>query len=292
MKKIGIVTDSHSSISGKEGERLGIKILPMPFYIDNKCYYEDVDISRNEFFKKLAEGADVSTSQPSPESVMSIWDEALEEYEQILYLPISSALSGSCMTAQALAREDKYADKVYVVDNGRASTPLHRSVLDAIELIDEGYSAEEIQKILYEARDKMVIYIGVDTLDYLKKGGRVKPSVALIGNILNIKPVLKFDVGTLDMFQKTRGTSKMKKVMLDAVKQDLETTFKEWYDKKEVYLLAASSAGVDEAEKWVNEIREAFPGMEVLYDDLSLGICCHTGPGGLGIGISCKPKRS
>ena len=291
MRAIGVVTDSHSGIGRKEAEELGIYVLPMPFYIDGQCYYENITLSREEFFEKLDSGADISTSQPSPADVMGLWDRALKEYEKILYIPISSGLSGSCATAAALAREEPYEGRVLVVDNGRVSTPLHRSVLDCLELIGEGYPAETIREILEEARDKMVIYVGVDTLEHLKKGGRITPAAALLGSVLNIKPVLKFDVGILDSFKKCRGLVKAKKVRIEAMKQDLATRFKEWRDRVEVYLLAATSSSDEETGQWVREIREAFPGLTVMCDDLSLGVSCHIGHGGLGIGCSCRPRR-
>lgn len=291
MKKIGVVTDSHSSISQEMAKELGIYVLPMPFYFDEECFYENIDLSREEFFEKLKTNNKVSTSQPSPEEVMKIWDKALEEYEQILYIPISSGLSGSCSTATGLARDEDYEGKVFVVDNGRVSTPMHRSILDALELIKEGYEAPQIKKILEDARDKMVIYIAVETLEYLKKGGRVSATTAAIGSLLNIKPVLKFDVGILDTYKKCRGFKKAKQVMIEAMKNDLETKFAKEYQNNEVYLLAASSADEETTKEWVDEIKEAFPGMDVLCDDLSLGVSCHIGPGGLGIGCSCRPKR-
>lgn len=291
MNRIGIVTDSHSSISQNEAKRLGIKVLPMPFYIGGKCYYEDLDITREEFFQKLDSGLDVTTSQPTPEKVKELWDEALEEFDQILYLPISSGLSGACMTAAAMAAQKPYEDKVFVVDNARVSALLHCSILDALALIQEGYSAIEIKQILEESRDKMSIYIGVDNLDYLKRGGRVRATTAFVGNMLSIKPVLELSVGTLGLFQKCRGIQKMKRTMIDAMKNDLNTRFLDWYENGDIYLLAAASASKEVAEEWVKEIEEAFPGMKVLYDDLSLGVCCHVGPNGLGIGCSCKPRR-
>jgi DegV family protein with EDD domain len=223
--------------------------------------------------------------------VLKLWDEALEEYETVLYIPISSGLSGSCQTAMMMAQEEPYCGRVFVVDNGRVSTPLHRSVLDALELIEEGYSAAGIKAILEEARDKMVIYIGVQTLEHLKQGGRITPATAALGTVLNIKPVLKFDVGNLDTFKKCRGFNKARRVMIEAMEHDLNTRFKEWYDRGEVYLLAASSASQEETESWVAEIKEAFPGMEVMCDDLSLGVSCHIGQGGLGIGCSVRPER-
>ena len=291
MKKIGIVTDSTSSITLEEAKRLEIKMLPMPFYIGDECYYENVTLSREVFFDKLQSGVSVSTSQPAPTEVMKIWDEALEEYEQILYMPISSGLSGSCQTATMLAGEEAYEGKVFVVDNGRVSTPLHRSILDALELIEEGYSAAEIKRILEDSKMNMVIYIGVETLENLKRGGRVTPAVAAIGTLLNIKPILKLGVGTLDSFKKCRGFAKARTSMIEAIKNDLETTFKEYYERQEVYLLAASSASEEVTKDWIRQIEEAFPGLEVLCDDLSMGVSCHIGYGGLGIGLSCKPKR-
>ena len=291
MKPIGVVTDSHSGITQQEAERLGILVLPMPFYIDGQCCYEDKTLTREEFFEKLDSGADISTSQPSPAEVLGLWGRALEEYETIIYMPISSGLSGSCATAAALAREEPYEKRVFVVDNGRVSTPLHRGVLDCLELIEEGYSPEEIKTILEESRDQMVIYVGVDTLEHLKKGGRITPAAALLGTVLNIKPVLKFDVGILDSFKKCRGFVKAKKAMIEAVEHDMETRFQEARDRGEVYLLAATSASEEETRAWIEEIREAFPGMEVLCDQLSLGVSCHIGRGGLGIGCSLRPKR-
>ena len=291
MKSIGIVTDSHSSITQEEGKRIGVRVLPMPFYIDGACYYEGVNLSREEFMAKLEGGADVSTSQPSPADVMNLWDEALKDYKQILYMPLSSGLSGSCMIAAAMAEEDKYKDKVFVVDHGRTGTPLHRSILDALELIGEGYEAFQIKEIIEDCRDKMSIYIGVDTLEYLKKGGRVTPAAAAIGSVLHIKPVLQLDVGKLDSYKKCRGFAKAKKLMIEAVRNDLDTRFKEWYEKDEVCLMAASTASPDETEKWVREIEEAFPRHPVMCDYLSLGVCCHTGAGALGIGCSVRPCR-
>lgn len=291
MKKIGVITDSHSGITQKQAKELGIMVLPMPFYFDDECYYEDVNLTREEFFQRLDSGSKVATSQPSPADVMKLWEEGLEKYEQIVYLPISSGLSGSCAAALAMAQEEPFAGRVFVVDNGRVSTALHRSVLDALELIEEGYSAQEIKEILEESRDKMVIYVGVETLEHLKRGGRISPATAALGTVLNIKPVLKFDVGTLDTYKKCHGSSKARKAMIEAVKHDLETTFREYQEKGEVYLLAASSSSKEVTEEWKKEIQEAFPGMEILCDDLSMGVSCHIGQGGLGIGCSCRPKR-
>ena len=178
----------------------------------------------------LRKGTDVSTSQPSLVDVAEMWKEMLKEYEEIVYIPLSSALSGSCMAAMAMANEDEFAGKVFVVDNGRVATPMHRSVLDAVEMTEKGYSAAEIKKILEETREKMTIYIGLSTLEYLKKGGRVSSVTALAADVLNIKPVMHFSTGTLDTYQKCRGMKKARKVMIDAMKHELETNFREEYE--------------------------------------------------------------
>lgn len=291
MKRVGIVTDSHGGISLQEAEKLGVRVVPMPFYFGDDCYYEGVSISRKEFFERLNAGETVSTSQPSPEAVMKAWSEALTEYEKVLYMPISSGLSGSCNTARMLASEEEFEGKVYVVDNGRVATPMHRSILDALELIEEGFSAEEVQMMLETAGNKMSIYIAVETLEYLKKGGRITPATAAIGTVLNIKPILKLNTGVLETYKKSRGMKKARQEMLAAMKHDFEEAFKEYADNNEIYLMAASSADEATTKEWVEEIKDYFPGMEVLCDDLSLGISCHTGEGALGIGCSCRPRR-
>lgn len=291
MKPIGIATDSHSGIVPEEAAKLGIKVLPMPFYVEDECFYEEVSITREEFFEHLNSGKKVITSQPSPEAVMELWRECLKEYEKLIYMPMSSGLSGSCNTAIMLAQDEEFEGRVLVVDNGRVSTLLHRSILDALEMIEEGLSAEKIKEVLEEARDKMVIYLGVETLEFLKKGGRITPATAALGSLLNIKPILKFDVGVLESYKKCRGMKKARKDMLEAMKNNLETNFREAYENGEVYMLAASSADATVTTEWVEEIKEFFSGMEVLCDKLSLGISCHTGEGALGIGCSLRPKR-
>ncbi len=291
MKKIVIITDNYGGISYEEAEKLGVKILSMPFFFGEECFYEGISITREDFFARLNSGERVSTSQPTPDSVMNIWREGLEEAETVLYMPLSSGLSGACNTAMMLAQEEEFEDKVFVVDIGRISTPMHRSILDAIELVEEGYSAKEIKEILEASKDKMSIYIAVETLEHLKNGGRITPATAAIGTILSIKPILSLNVGVLDTFRKCRGMKKAKKEMLEAMKRDFETVFRSYYEKGEIYLMAATSADEETTKAWVEEIKEYFPGMEVLCDPLSLGIACHTGEGALGIGCSCKPRR-
>ncbi|MBO6015218.1 MAG: DegV family protein, partial [Lachnospiraceae bacterium] len=229
--KIGIVTDSHSGMSPEEAGKLGVRVLPMPFYFGDECYYEGESLTRDAFFHRLSEGESVTTSQASPESVMDFWRKALEEFDQILYMPISSGLSGACHIASMLAEEEEFKGKVYVVDNGRISTPMHRSILDAFELIGEGYSAANIKEILEANKDKMTIYIAVETLEYLKKGGRITAATAALGSLLNIKPILRLHIGVLDMYRKCRGMKKARSEMLIAMKYDIETKFNEYYER-------------------------------------------------------------
>ena len=291
MRKIGVITDSYSGISVEEAERLGIAVLPMPFYCGEESFYEGVSITREEFFEKLNSGEKVSTSQGSPAEIMELWRDELEKYEQVLFIPLSSGLSGACQTAIMLSQEEEFENKVFVVDNSRISVPMYRSVLDALELIEEGVSAEEVKKILENEKDKAVIYIAVETLEFLKKGGRISTSSATIGTALNIKPILKCETENLFAYKKCRGLKKARKEMLDAMKCDMEVTFKEYADRGEVYLMAATSADEETTKEWVDEIKAFFPGMEVVCMPLTLGISCHTGEGALGIACSCKPKR-
>lgn len=291
MKKVKIVTDSNSGITQEQAEKLGIAVLPMPFVIEGKDYQEGVTLSRELFYEKLRQGVAVSTSQPTPSAVMDLWDKVLKNNEEIVYIPISSGLSGSYETALSLSTMKKYEERVYVVDNGRVSTPHRRSVMDAIELAEEGYCAKEIKTMLDTAGKNVAIYVAVEDLKYLKQGGRISSATATVGTILNIKPVLYFDTGLIEVFQKCRGTQKAHKVMIEAMRKDLETRFRYWYDRGEVYLLAASSATPEITDSWVREIQEAFPGMDVMCDELAMSVACHIGPGGLGIGCSCKPKR-
>ena len=286
---LGILTDSHSSISPEAAEALGVRVLPMPFMLDGQTWLENVTLSREVFFARQKEGAEIGTSQPAPGDVTAFWDAALEDFEQVVYIPLSSGLSGSCQTAVMLSQEEPYLGRVFVVDNGRCSTPMHQSVLDAIRMVEAGYHAEQIKARLEETKEQMIIYIGLSTLEYLKKGGRIKAGVATIANVLNIKPVMKFGTGTLDIYQKCRGIKNARKAMIEAMKTELETNFKKAYDAGKVHLLAASSCIAEVTEDWVKQIKESFPGMEVRCDELSCGLACHIGPDGLGIGCSTDP---
>ena len=238
MKKIGIVTDSHSSISQEEAEKLGIFVLPMPFYIDGECFYESVTLSRELFFEKLAAGADITTSQPSPTAVMEIWDKALEQFEKILYLPISSGLSGSYETAMMLAKDETYEGRVLVVDDGQVAAPLHQMVLDTLDMIKKGYEAEQIRDLLERAGDRMMIYIALQTLECLKKGGRVTPAAAALGSVFNIKPILKLQTGKLDSFKKCHGIVKAKKAAIEAMQAEIRDNFQDALNDGALHLLA------------------------------------------------------
>lgn len=288
-KRIGFATDSHSSITQAVGQEIGVCVLPMPFTIGGHCYYEGVTLSRPQFFELLDSGEDVATSQPAPDEVTSLWDDMLQTYDEVVYVPISSGLSGACATATALAAEAPYRNRVFVVDNGRVATPQHRSVLDAIELANQGLDGAQIKERLEKARGEMCIYVALQTLEHLKKGGRVSPTVAMVGTLLGIKPILHFTTGILESYKKTRGMSKARELMIEAVRTDLNGRFAQAYARGDVHLLTASSAPEEETAQWVAQVQAAFPDLPVMSDDLSMGVSCHIGYGGLGIGLSCRP---
>lgn len=290
MNSILVATDSHCGLSREAAQRMGIRMLPMPFYFGETCCYEEVSLTRESFFERLGAGEKVSTSQPSPEEVMNFWREGLKEYDSIVYMPISSGLSGSCNTAMVLAQEEEFEGRVFVVDNGRVSTPLVRALKDALEMVEEGLSAQRIKEVLETEKENMSIYIAVETLEYLKQGGRISATTAAVGTILNVKPVLRLGVGLLETYKKSRGMKKAKAEMLEALQHDMETKFAE-FSEEEIYLLVATSANEEETAAWVEEVKAHFPGREVLAGNLSLGICCHVGQGALGVGCSCRPKR-
>ena len=282
MEKIAIVTDSNSGITQEKAKKLGIRVLPMPFYIDEELFYEDITLTQEEFYQRLAEDADISTSQPSPAEVTGLWDEVLQDNDKIIYIPMSSGLSSSCETAMGLARD--YEGKVYVVDNQRISITQQQSVWDAIEMRDKGMSAEEIVDVLMREKLEASIYITVDTLKYLKKGGRVTPAAAAIGTVLNLKPVLTIQGEKLDAFAKVRGIKAAKKTMLDAMEKDI----KERFAGKEVHLEGAYTCSDEMAQEWKQEIAERLPGYDIVMDRLSLSVSCHIGPGA--IAIACSKK--
>lgn len=287
MRNIAIITDSSSGITQQEAITLGVTVLPLMFTVEDKDYEEGVTLSRAEFFRLQTEGAQIFTSQPVPEKILSTWDEALATCSEILYMPISSDLSGSYQTAAALAEEPAYEGRVFVVDHHRIATPLRRAVLDAIDLADAGWSCGQIKAALEQ--DRGSVYLAVDTLKYLHQGGRIPAATAVVGTMLNIKPVLKI-AGPIDLCDKVRGMKLARKKLIENMKRELETTYRCALEAGELYLMAASSAPEDITADWVREIQEAFPDMTVLCDDLSLSICCHTGPNALGIGCAVKTK--
>ncbi len=215
MGKVAILTDSNSGILQAEAEELGIQVVPMPFMIEGKTFYEGIDLTQEDFYKKLAENVEISTSMPEPGSVMDLWDKLLETHDEVVYIPMSSGLSSSCETAMMLAQD--YDGKVQVVNNQRISVTMRQSVLDALELAEEGRSAAEIKKILEDAKFDSSIYIMVDTLYYLKKGGRITPAAAAFGELLKIKPVLQIQGEKLDAFAKARTVKKAKQIMIKAI---------------------------------------------------------------------------
>lgn len=279
MSKVAIVTDSNSGITQKRGEELGIYVLPMPFFIDGELYLEDITLSQEQFYEKLGADSEISTSQPSPGDVMDLWDKLLEDYDEIVCIPMSSGLSSTCETALSLAQD--YDEKVQVVNNQRISVTQEQSVYDAIKLREEGKSAAEIRQVLEKEKMQASIYITVDTLKYLKKGGRITPAAAAIGTVLNLKPVLQIQGEKLDAFAKVRGWKAAKKTMLNAIEKDLTDRFADVKDQ--MVLGMAYTCSKEEADEWKNEIQTRFPDYELVEGSLSLSIACHIGPGAMAV---------
>lgn len=286
-KKTAIVTDSNSGITQAQAKELGIFVLPTPFFINEELFMEDISLTQEEFYEKLAGDADISTSQPSPGEVMDLWDEVLKDYEEIVHIPISSGLSKACETAVMLAQD--YEGQVFVVDNQRVSVTQKRAVLDAMELIEKGVPAAEIKKILEEMKLESSIYITLETLKYLKKGGRITPAAAAIGSVLNIKPVLQIQGDKLDAYAKVRGRAQGKKTMLDAIRKDLEGRFSGTPVEKMHFAVAYSGAKTEEVNDWVEEVKAAFSEADIeMVDPLSLSVSCHIGAGALAVTVT-KP---
>ena len=281
MSKIAIVTDSNSGITQKEGKELGISVIPMPFYINDELYFEDITLTQEEFYQKLDEDADIKTSQPAPGDVLDLWEKLLEDHDEIVHIAMSSGLSSSCATAAMLA--DDYDGKVQVVDNQRISVTQRQSVADAMKLAEEGKSAKEIKDILEADKLDSGIFIMVDTLKYLKKGGRVTSAGAAIGTVLGIKPVLQIHGEKLDAFAKTRGVKQAKKKMIAAVRKELEERFPDGDFAKHAYLQSAYTKDKEAALKWKEELMAEFPEMEFHQDPLSLSVACHIGAGALAV---------
>lgn len=277
MGKIAVVTDSNSGITQEKGKELGVHVIPMPFYIDGELFLEDITLTQEAFYEKLASDCEISTSQPAPGEVMEFWDKLLKEYDEIVHIPMSSGLSSTCETAIMLSKD--YDGKVEVVNNQRISVTQKTSVLDTVRLAKAGKSALEIKESLEAEKLEASIYITVDTLKYLKKGGRITPAAAAIGTVLNLKPVLQIQGEKLDAFAKVRGWKQAKKTMLDAIEKDLLHRF----GGKKMSLLAAYTCSAEEAKSWKEELEDRFPNYTIDMDPLSLSVACHIGPGALAV---------
>ena len=289
MARTAVATDSNSGITQEQGKELGIFVLPMPFFIKGKLHFEDIDLTQEQFYQMLEDDTPVSTSQPSPGDLIDFWNNILKEYDEIVYIPMSSGLSTSCDTAVVLSED--FDGKVQVVNNQRISVTQRQSVLDAKNMANRGVSAKEIKKILEEDALSASIYLMVDTLKYLKKGGRVTPAAAMIGAVLSIKPVLTIQGEKLDAFEKVRGVKQAKKVMLKAMKKDMDKRFsKERAAGIMALEVAYSNINEELLNGWIAEVQEAFPDMPVYADKLSLSVACHTGPGVLA--IACAKKSA
>lgn len=285
MGNVAIVTDSNSGISQAEAKELGIYVIPMPFLVDGKLYFEDVDMNKEQFYHFLENDADLSTSQPSPGDVMDLWDKLLKEYDEIVHIPMSSGLSASCSTAMGLARD--YDGKVQVVDNQRISVTMQQAVMDAKYLAAAGKSAAQIKEILEKEALESSIYLMVDTLKYLKKGGRITPAAALLGSALNLKPILQIQGDKLDAYKKVRGVKAAKKNMLEAMKKDVEGRFSDYVAKGQLKLHVAYTTDEETARQWKEEVQSVFPDIVISrMDPLSFSVTCHTGPGVLAIAAS------
>ena len=283
-KKIAIVTDSNSGITQTQAKEMGLYVLPMPFMINNEIFYEDITLTQKEFYIRLADGADVITSQPTPDSVMKLWDNLLKDYDEIVHIPMSSGLSGSCQSAIMLAQD--YDGKVQVVNNQRISVTQRQSALEALLLVERGMDAKQIKDFLEEDKFNSSIYIMLDTLYYLKKGGRITPAAAALGTILKLKPVLQIQGDKLDAFAKARTVSQGKSIMINAIRADMEKRFG-GADKDNIWLEVAYSYDLEAATQLKEEVKEQFPGFDVHIDPLSLSVACHIGPGALAVAC-CK----
>ena len=283
--KVAVVTDSNSGITQAQAKEMGVYVLPMPFMIDGTEYLEDINLTQKEFYEHLSGDHDVSTSQPSPETILNLWEKLLEEYDAVVHIPMSSGLSSSCQTAKMLA--DDFDGKVQVADNHRISVTQRRSVQDALDMAAAGMDAEAICKKLEETGLDSTIYITVDTLKYLKKGGRITPAAAALGTLLRLKPVLTIQGEKLDAFAKARTMKQARSMMITAITRDLETRFGDVTGEK-TYIDVAHTDNDEMAQELAAELRELFPETEVRVEPLSLSVACHIGPGALAIAASKK----
>lgn len=285
MSKVAILTDSSSGITQAESKELGISVLPMPFFINEETLYEDVDLTQEDFYQKLTEGVEIATSMPVVGNLTDTWNRLLAKYDEIVYIPLSSGLSGSCEAATMLAQD--YDGKVQVVNNQRVSVTMKQSAFDAKHLADKGKSAKEIREILEAHKFDSSIYIMLDTLYYLKKGGRITPAAAALGTLLRLKPVLQIQGEKLDAFAKARTVKQAKSIMIQAMEDDFAKRFHDPEGKK-IHLMVAHTNNYEAAKEFAEEIAERFPEHEIMTDPLSLNIACHIGPGALAIACSCE----
>lgn len=278
---VAIMTDSNSGITQAQAKALGIYVLPMPFMIDGEEYFEDITLSQEQFYEKLKGDSEISTSQPTPESVMSMWDKLLEEYDQVVHIPMSSGLSSSCQTAMLLAED--YEGKVEVVDNQRISVTQRQAALDALAMAKKGMDAKQIKDVLMETKFDSTIYIMLDTLRYLKKGGRITPAAAALGTLLKLKPVLTIQGEKLDAFSKARTTKQGKSTMMTAIAHDMATRFGDTTGAK-THLCVVHTENLEAAKELRDELKALYPETgEIYIDCLSLSVSCHIGPGCLAI---------
>lgn len=288
MSIVAIVTDSNSGITQAKAKEMGITVLPMPFYINEELFFEDITLTQEKFYERLQEDADISTSQPSPGDVLDLWNKLLEEYDEIVHIPMSSGLSSSCETAMSLSED--FDGKVCVVNNQRISVTQEQSVVDAMVLRDAGKSAAEIKEVLEAEKFESTIYITVDTLKYLKKGGRITPAAAALGTVLNLKPVLQIQGEKLDAFAKVRGWKAAKKTMLNAIEADLKGRFVN-LRPEDMVLGLAYTGNEEEAAEWRKEVHEKFPEFEIMAAPLSLSVACHIGQGALAVTCSKRVRN-
>ena len=288
--KIAVVTDSNSGITQAQAKEMGVAVLPMPFMIDGETYYEDITLTREQFYQRLKDNADIATSQPTPDSILKMWDKLLKEYDQIIHIPMSSGLSGSCSTAMMLAGEDEYEGKVFVIDNRRISVTQYQSVKDAQMLAAMGMDGTQIKKRLEETAADSVIFITVDTLKYLKKGGRITPAAAALGTLLKIKPVLIILGEKLDSFAKARTMKQAKTMMMNAIQKELDGRLHD-SECRNCHLAIAHTDNEEAALEFKKEIEERFPNADVYMAPLSLSIACHIGPGSLAVTATRKMEE-
>lgn len=288
--KIAVVTDSNSGITQAQAKEMGITVLPMPFMIDGETYYEDITLTQEQFYQRLKDNSDISTSQPTPDFIMKLWDELLKEYDQIVHIPMSAGLSGSCATAMMLAGEDEYEGKVFVVDNHRISVTQYQSVKDTMMLADMGMDGAQIKKCLEETAADSVIFVTVDTLKYLKKGGRITPAAAALGTLLRIKPVLIILGEKLDSFAKARTMKQAKTLMMNAIQKELDERLHD-SECKDCHLAIAHSDNEEAALEFKKEVEERFPDADIYLAPLSLSIACHIGPGSLALTATRKMEE-